>query len=111
MYGTILVQQFDLLNIGEDGHIYEGVGWDRAANNTPQYDRDSLHIAVMGDYTSWLPGTKALNVMKELVKCAVSKEAVYTNYQLLGHRQLQSRDCPGSRLQQEIKQWPHWGLY
>ncbi|GJQ65846.1 putative peptidoglycan-recognition protein [Trypoxylus dichotomus] len=97
--------------IGEDGNIYEGVGWNRAVTNIPLYDRDSLHIAVMGDYTSTLPNDKVLDAMKMLIQCAVSKGTIYANYQLLGHRQVESNDCPGWKLQQEIKKWPHWGFY
>ncbi|KRT84862.1 hypothetical protein AMK59_2190 [Oryctes borbonicus] len=97
--------------IGEDGNIYEGVGWNRAVTNIPSYDRDSLHIAVMGDYTSTLPDEKVLDAMKRLIQCAVSRSTIDVNYQVFGHRQVELDDCPGTRLLQEIKKWPDWGYY
>lgn len=55
-----------------------------------------------------LPPAIALNVTKELIKCAVDSGALTRQYELLGGRQVISTASPGLELYGEIQDWDHW---
>jgi hypothetical protein len=45
-----------------------------------------------------------------LIECGVESNKINGDYQLIGHRQstASSTVCPGDKLFDEIKYWPHW---
>ena len=47
--------------VGGDGNVYEGRGWGREGAHTFGYNSVSYAASFMGDYTSTLPPTSALN--------------------------------------------------
>lgn len=94
--------------VGEDGNVYEGRGWNLAGAHCVGYNSKSigkvdamksggkdairsecflyLGISVIGDYTSRKPNTAAINAVKALIQCGVSKGYISRNYILRGHR-------------------------
>ncbi|XP_043912300.1 peptidoglycan-recognition protein SC2-like [Protopterus annectens] len=75
---------------GGDGHIYEGVGWDRRGAHAKNYNRVSYGISFIGNFMKTTPTTSAQNAAKSLIACAWSKNKLKSNYILKGHRQLGS---------------------
>lgn len=39
--------------IGEDGHVYEGRGWDKVGAHAPGYNFQSIGVCFMGDFNGW----------------------------------------------------------
>ena len=140
--------------LGEDGNAYEGRGWDYIGSQVREYNAVSLGFSVIGDFSKRLPNKPALDVVKQLIACALHKVCTYScseicfmtslqnipNYQfaydrqtgakdlrphfhycnclqgksakkytLHGHRDGGSTDCPGQKLYDHIKKWPHYG--
>ncbi|KAJ8314151.1 hypothetical protein KUTeg_008712, partial [Tegillarca granosa] len=94
--------------IGEDGNVYEGRGWQEIGVHTVGYNSVSLGIGIIGDFTSRLPSEAALNATKQLVKCGVDNGYISPNYTLIGHRDVGSTACPGTRLWELIHSWSHY---
>jgi N-acetylmuramoyl-L-alanine amidase len=55
-----------------------------------------------------LPNQKALNAVKQLIKCGVDTKKLSSNYRLKGHKQIGNTACPGKQLYQVITKWPRW---
>nr|QZM06964.1 peptidoglycan recognition protein 5 [Sepioteuthis lessoniana] len=94
--------------VGGDGNVYEGRGWDTKGAHVVMYNSVSLGICVIGDYSAATPTTTALNALRSIVNCLRSKNKVKYNYLLRGHRDLGSTSCPGTKLYNIIKHWPHY---
>ena len=50
------------------------------------YNYINLGISVIGDYSSRKPNAAAINAVKSLIKCGVSKGYIKSGYSLRGHR-------------------------
>lgn len=72
--------------VGEDGNVYEGRGWSLVGAHCVGYNSKSIGISVIGDYTSRKPTAAALNTVKALIQCGISKGLIRSNYVLRGHR-------------------------
>ncbi|KAJ8314155.1 hypothetical protein KUTeg_008716 [Tegillarca granosa] len=94
--------------IGEDGNVYEGRGWQEIGVHTVGYNSVSLGIGIIGDFTSRLPNEAALNATKQLVKCGFDNGYISPNSTLIGHRDVGSTACPGTRLWELIHSWSHY---
>lgn len=94
--------------VGEDGNIYEGRGWDRVGAHTMGYNKLGLAASFMGNFMIDAPNSAALNAVKELIKCGISKGKVSHSYALFGHRDVGSTYCPGTALYNIIKNWPRY---
>ncbi|CAF2385344.1 unnamed protein product [Rotaria sp. Silwood2] len=94
--------------VGEDGNIYEGRGWTYVGAHTYGYNSKSIGISVIGDYSSRKPNAGAINAVKALIKCGVSRGYIRSNYILRGHRDLDSTACPGNAFYNEIKTWTNY---
>lgn len=55
-----------------------------------------------------LPPTVMIEAVQKFLNYAVNTGHLDRNYTLLGHRQVRNTECPGSRLFEEIKTWPHF---
>lgn len=49
-----------------------------------------------------------LDAAQWLIRCGVERGHISPSYQLLGHRQAKSTECPGAALYDVIKTWEHW---
>nr|XP_022289171.1 peptidoglycan-recognition protein SC2-like isoform X2 [Crassostrea virginica] len=95
--------------VGEDGAVYEGRGWNKVGAHTQGYNSRGLAASVMGNFMNRKPNTAALNAMKNLIQCGISRGYITSTYKLYGHRDVVSTTtCPGDALYQEIKTWPHY---
>jgi N-acetylmuramoyl-L-alanine amidase len=95
--------------VGEDGNVYEGRGWDNVGAQVKGYNYVSLGFAVIGTYTDHLPLDRALSAVQKLIACSVTKGKLATNYTLHGHRDGGRTTCPGQKLYDLIRTWPHYG--
>ena len=59
--------------VGEDGRVYEGRGWTHLAAQALHYNEVSFGIAIMGDFMTILPQSKALNAVNDIIACGVDK--------------------------------------
>jgi len=94
--------------VGEDGNIYEGRGWNNQGAHVTNWNSKSIGICIIGDFTSRAPNAAALNAAKALIQCGVELGRFPSAYQLVGHRQVGSTDCPGNSLYSNIQSWPRW---
>ncbi|XP_046374928.2 peptidoglycan-recognition protein SC2-like isoform X2 [Haliotis rufescens] len=94
--------------IGEDGNVYEGRGWDREPAYTRGYDSDSLGFCMIGNFTTHVPNSAALNTLKDLIACGVNMGKIRCSYILRGHRDMGNTDCPWTALYNLIRTWPHY---
>lgn len=95
--------------VGSDGYVYEGRGWHWVGAHTRGHNSRGFGVAFVGNYTESLPSEAALNTVREaLPRCATRAGLLRPDYQLLGHRQLVSTDCPGNALFDLLRTWPHF---
>jgi N-acetylmuramoyl-L-alanine amidase len=84
--------------IGGNGVIYEGRGWGVQGVDTKGFDSKSVSISFIGEFKDILPEDAALEAANKLIKCGVSLGHISETYILIGHRQISSTSCPGSKL-------------
>ncbi|XP_037670255.1 peptidoglycan recognition protein 4 [Choloepus didactylus] len=94
--------------VGQDGAVYEGVGWNVQGSHTPGYNDIALGVAFMGTFTGSPPNAAALEAAQNLIQCAVDKKYLTPNYLLVGHSDLSSTLSPGQALYNIIRTWPHF---
>ncbi|XP_022906513.2 peptidoglycan-recognition protein SC2-like [Onthophagus taurus] len=98
--------------VGQDGNVYEGRGWGKHGAHSPGFNRKSIGICFIGDYSNNIPSQQQINTAKELIKYGVDNNLIKSDYKLVGHRQDVSVNtaCPGQKLFDEIKQWDHYTM-
>lgn len=95
--------------IGEDGHVYEGRGWNIKGDHTgPIWNPMSIGITFMGNFMDRVPAKRALRAALNLLECGVSRGFLRSNYEVKGHRDVQSTLSPGDQLYQVIQSWEHY---
>ncbi|XP_002810211.2 peptidoglycan recognition protein 4 isoform X1 [Pongo abelii] len=94
--------------VGQDGAIYEGVGWNVQGSSTPGYDDIALGITFMGTFTGIPPNAAALEAAQDLIQCAMVKGYLTPNYLLVGHSDVALTLSPGQALYNIISTWPHF---
>nr|AFD54029.1 PGRP-SA [Locusta migratoria] len=94
--------------VGGDGNVYEGRGWHKQGAHTRGYNKNSIGIALVGDFTDTLPPRAQLDALKKLLECGVQLGELSDDYQLLGARQVVATQSPGLALYQELQTWPAW---
>ncbi|XP_012534615.2 uncharacterized protein LOC105835677 [Monomorium pharaonis] len=94
--------------IGEDGNVYEGRGWDYTGAHAPGYNTQSIGICIIGDFSDFLPNAAALKTLNELIACGVSLGKIRNNYNVIGHRQTRSTECPGESFYKYVVTLPGW---
>lgn len=94
--------------IGNDGNIYEGVGWHKIGAHTYGYNSKSIGIAFLGNFQDESPSVKALENAKKFLECGKRIGELSSNYSLIGGKQVISSVSPGYELFKEIQDWPHF---
>uniref|UniRef100_A0A2K5RUW0 Peptidoglycan recognition protein 4 n=1 Tax=Cebus imitator TaxID=2715852 RepID=A0A2K5RUW0_CEBIM len=94
--------------VGQDGAIYEGVGWNVQGFSTPGYDDIALGITFMGTFTGTPPNAAALEAAQDLIQCAMVKGYLTPNYLLVAHSDVARTLSPGQALYNIISTWPHF---
>lgn len=93
---------------GEDGNIYEARGWDVVGAHTLNYNSDGLAVCFIGNFMDHLPNESILNAVKQLIQCGVANHKVVADYKLRGHRDVGQTACPGTKLYELVRTWPHY---
>ncbi|XP_021052480.1 peptidoglycan recognition protein 4 isoform X2 [Mus pahari] len=94
--------------VGQDGGVYEGVGWNNQGSSTDGYNDIALSITFMGIFTGSPPNAAALEAAQDLIQCSVVKGYLTPNYLLMGHSDVSNTLSPGQALYNIIKTWPHF---
>ncbi|XP_060040413.1 peptidoglycan recognition protein 4 isoform X2 [Erinaceus europaeus] len=94
--------------VGQDGNIYEGVGWDGQGSHTSGYNDISLGIAFLGTFSGTPPNTAAQEAAQNLIQCAVDKGYLVPDYLLVGQSDVANTLSPGQALYNIIKMWSHY---
>lgn len=94
--------------MGQDGVIYEGVGWSVQGSHTPGYNDIALGLAFMGTFSDTPPNAAALEAAQNLIQCSVVRGYLDPNYLLVGHSDVANDPSPGWALYNIIKTWPHF---
>ncbi|XP_049736469.1 peptidoglycan recognition protein 3-like [Elephas maximus indicus] len=94
--------------VGQDGVVYEGVGWHTQGAHTYGYNDIAVGIAFIGNFVEKPPNDAALEAAQNLIQCAVDKGYLIPNYLLVGHSDVVNTLSPGKALYNIIKTWPHF---
>ncbi|XP_071448201.1 peptidoglycan-recognition protein SC2-like [Hetaerina americana] len=94
--------------VSSDGSIYEGRGWDKVGAHAEGFNSRSIGISFIGNFQNEDPTQQQQNAAQSLIACAVSRGKLRSAYNLLGHRQTKSTECPGSKLYSIIMRWANW---
>ncbi|KAM9242724.1 peptidoglycan recognition protein 3 isoform 1-T2 [Dugong dugon] len=94
--------------VGQDGGVYEGVGWHTQGAHTYGYNDIALGIAFIGNFVERVPNNAALEAAQNLIQCAVDEGYLVTDYLLVGHSDVVNTLSPGKALYNIIKTWPHF---
>lgn len=98
--------------IGNDGHIFVGLGWDIIGSHTKGSNKGNLGVAFVGDFRRDEPSPTMLKSAKTLLEVGVMRSKLSEDYQLFGHCQVHSGFpySPGVNMLMKIKNWPHWNI-
>ncbi|CAH0713734.1 unnamed protein product, partial [Brenthis ino] len=91
--------------VGGDGDVYEGRGWDCVGAHAVGVNSKSIGIVLIGDWVSVVPPANQLETTKKLIAKGVELGYITPEYKLIGHRQVDSTECPGEALFREISTW------
>lgn len=94
--------------ISGDGSVYEGRGWNRAADIIEYSNNESIVISFIGNYRQDKPNEKQLTAGRKLIKEGLRLGKIQNNYGLYGVRQFCNNDSPGNALFEIIQTWPHF---
>ncbi len=73
------------------------------------YNSKGYGVCFIGDDTSTLPIRSALDMVRyDFTGCAINRGRLTSYYNLYGHRQADSTECPGNSLYHEIHNWALW---
>lgn len=75
----------------------------------------SLHVSISPFFSLFisrqiadLPPRPVLDKLQQLITYGTQLGHIQRNYVLFGHRQVKTTDCPGNRLYNVLKEWPHY---
>lgn len=88
--------------------MYEGAGWHIVGAHTFHWNKKSIGIGFVGDFSSEIPSVAAIKAAKNLIECGVEQGEIAKSYSLYGGRQLTATQSPGIELYGEIQNWDHW---
>ncbi|XP_028911696.1 peptidoglycan recognition protein 3-like [Ornithorhynchus anatinus] len=94
--------------VGEDGNVYEGVGWDTEGAHTYGYNDIALGVAFLGLFEDKPPNAAALMAAQRLIRCSVDRDYLDPNYLLVAHSDVINSISPGRATHDIIKTWPHF---
>lgn len=89
--------------IGENGEVFEGMGWGVEGYHTESWNDRSLGIAFIGDFDTQSPTPRAMVAFERLLDCGVRSGLLDSYYGIYGHRDMRDTDCPGDLLYDTIR--------
>lgn len=93
--------------VGGDGLVYEGRGY-KVGAHTKNFNRGSLFIAFIGDFTSVKAPEKQLEAAQRLISNGLTMNLIHPDYVVYGQRQIRNINSPGLMLYRQIMLWNHW---
>lgn len=89
--------------IGENGEVFEGMGWGVEGYHTESWNERSIGIAFIGDYDRQSPSRSSIIAFENLIECGVRSGYLDSYYGIYGHRDMRDTDCPGDLLYDTIR--------
>ena len=89
--------------IGENGEIFEGMGWGVEGYHTEDWNDRSLGVAFIGDFDLQSVSPRAMSSFERLLDCGVRGGYLDSYYGIYGHRDMRETDCPGEFLYETIR--------
>lgn len=83
--------------VDEDGTVYEGRGWLTVGAHAPDHNRSGIGVCFIGNDNPTLKAMKAVRGLHEDAQRRAGRRL-----KVLGHREVYSTACPGSKLQSWI---------
>lgn len=78
---------FDYTQLGGDGNVYVGRGWDRAN----AYANKSVAVCFMGDYGRYEPNELQFSALAHLLTYGETHDLLAKDYRIVAHRQVRVR--------------------
>ncbi|XP_046394702.1 uncharacterized protein LOC124162272 [Ischnura elegans] len=96
--------------VGEDGHVYEGRGWDYVPYWYMEGMRNySITVKFMGHFSRQLPKDRALRAFHSAMTLGIWTGKLSAHYKILTIDQVTSgQKCVGEALKNEVKSWAGW---
>lgn len=89
--------------IGEDGAVYEGMGWNLEGYHTEAWNYRSIGIAFIGTFDRERPSRQAMESFNLLVECGRRHRYLDRYFSIYGHRDMRDTECPGDALYDVIR--------
>ncbi|CAF1590806.1 unnamed protein product [Rotaria magnacalcarata] len=70
--------------VGNNGHVFEGRGWNHTGSHCKRYNNQSIGIGVIGDFSNVSPSKSILNAVQSLINCGITYGFIQKNYTVLG---------------------------
>lgn len=86
--------------IGGDGSVFEGRGFSGIGEHTPNFDNNSIGIAVIGKFDEVPPTEAQVISLRKLLQFGIAWENLKSNYELFGYDQLVPDDVADQQKQQ-----------
>lgn len=101
---SIKIYLFIFKQVGNDGNVYVGRGWNYA--NT--YSNKSLAVTLIGDFVRYAPSETQFEAIQHLLSYGVAKNYLAADYKLVAQNQTKKTRSPGPSVYKEITKWPRW---
>ncbi|XP_046396212.1 uncharacterized protein LOC124163380 isoform X2 [Ischnura elegans] len=99
----------DNFYIGEDGHVYEGRGWNSPPLRSWVRDMDAITVAFLGDFEKDIPAPEALFAFQYLMKMGSYLDRIVVSYRVETVRgSCVTGVSLGEALDKEIRSWDMW---
>ena len=87
----------------QSGRIYEGRGNENVGSHTVGMNHKSLGILVCIDGQQHAMTGHAVESVRDVIRYAVQRKALVTNYKISGHRDHADRTCPGDKVYGQLR--------
>ena len=77
--------------MGEDGHVYEGRGWNKVGGHTLGYNSVAVAISFIGNFQNRNPNARAVAAAQNIIACGVRQVGLTFRLQYLDQSPLSIR--------------------
>lgn len=96
--------------IGDDGYIYEGLGWGKYGSHTYGFNCNSIGIGFIGNFNLDYPTDQMIELYMLLIEEGLRLNELASNYKLIAQKQVNSFASPGIHIEELMTKWNHWSL-
>ncbi|KAJ1518816.1 hypothetical protein ONE63_008156 [Megalurothrips usitatus] len=94
--------------VGGDGRVYEGRGWDSVGAHTLSWNRRSLGVALIGNFTEAAAPDRQAAAALELIRVGVGLGKLSAGHRLAAACQLRPYQSPGLAQFERVRVWDRW---